>query len=225
MFNPAGDLSVLSAVILIGIVTALGFAVSWITTDLLDVKRTPYIAVLTGATVVATALVVWIGDFPLGPLFTENWEMGVIAGIVAGVIGGVGIRKFPATLRRSGRQLMQAEAWEGVVYGIAEGLLLSALPVAVISAAGEDAGWATATTWFAALAASAVVIAIHHFGYWDFRNRHVLEALGGCLMLSLACLISGSVLAAVVGHIVLHAAGIVKGIELPPRPHPIAGAV
>ena len=222
MFNPLADLGIGDALMLLGIITALSFAVSWIATDVLHVSRTPYIAILALTTGLATAATVAIAEVPVDRLFLENWEEGVLMGLVAGAIGGVAIRKLPATFHRSGRRLWQAEAWEGVVYGIAEGLLLSGLPVAVMWQAGEDAGWSSVVTGAAALAGSAFVIAIHHFGYWDFRSRLVLQALGGCLILSVAALISGSVLAAVVGHILLHAAGLQKGIELPPRPRPVA---
>ena len=222
MFNPSGELGLADATVLLLLLTALSFAVSWLTTDVLHLPRTPYIAVLAMATAGATSLTVALADVPLDRLLGEHWARGILAGLAAGAIGAAGLRRLPATLRRSGRRLWEAEAWEGVVYGISEGVLLSALPVVIAWQAGRDAGWSSAVVWAAAIGASAFVIAIHHFGYWDFRNRHVLEALGACLLLSVACLASGSVLAPVLGHIVLHAAGVQRGIELPPRPRPVA---
>ena len=222
MWNPSSRFGVGEAALLIGLLTALSFAASWIATDVLHLRRGPYVAVLAGVVAVATAMTVAFTELPLARAVEHNWPAGVVAGLIAGAIGGVGIRKFPATLRRSGRRLLAASAWEGGVYGVAEGLLLSGLPVVIVWLAGEDAGWWWGATWLAAMAASALVVAIHHFGYWDFRNRHVLEALGGCLLLSAACLISGSAIAPVLGHVILHVAGLQKGVELPPRPRPFA---
>ncbi|HLF39936.1 MAG TPA: hypothetical protein VI854_00540 [Acidimicrobiia bacterium] len=60
------------------------------------------------------------------------------------------MRKLPASLRRTGRDLHVA----------------------------ESAGWA------ASLGAGAAMIAVHHFGYWDYRGRAVLPAVAGCSLLS-----------------------------------------
>jgi hypothetical protein len=63
------------------------------------------------------------------------------------------------------------------------------------------------------------VIAVHHFGYWDYRSRQVLPVMAGCGLLTIAFLVTGSVLAPVIGHIAMHVAGLWNGVELPPHRH------
>jgi hypothetical protein len=224
MLNPSSNLGVGEATLLIGVVTVISFAASWFATDVVHLRRRPYIGVLAVVTVAATAITAIATELPMSAFVTHHWAGGLAAGALAGALVGVGIHKLPATLPRSGRRLWAASVWEGGVYGAAEGILLSGLPVVIAWQAGEDAGWWWGSTWLASLGASAVVVAIHHFGYWDFRNRHVLEALGACVLLSVAFLVSGSAIAPVLGHVILHLAGLRRGVELPPRPRPLAAA-
>ena len=63
-----------------------------------------------------------------------------------------------------------------------------------------------------------------HFGYWDFRGRKVVPAVIACLALSVAYLATGSMVAPILGHVIMHVVGITKGVELPPHvrtPEPI----
>jgi hypothetical protein len=76
----------------------------------------------------------------------------------------------------------------GVAYGIAEGVLLSALPAMIIWHAAASAQWSTAASWGAALLASLALIFVHHLGYWDYRNRQVIPVLIGCGLLTVAFL-------------------------------------
>ena len=206
----------------LGGLLVIGFLVSWIATDIGRVRRAPYIGVLAVATAAAAAFTVWATDVSVQSFLGHNWQEGLAAGLISGVVVALAIRKFPATLHRSGHELVEAEAWEGVVYGISEGLLLSALPSFVAWQAAADAGWNTVASWAIALAAGAVMIAVHHFGYWDYRNKQVLVVVMGCSILTVAFLASGSVVAPALGHVLMHVGGITKGVELPPHDHIVA---
>ena len=107
------------------------------------------------------------------------------------------------------------------MYGAAEGLLLSVLPVVVVwqgfTGSGGTDGWRGVAAGVLALAASALVIVVHHLGYREFRNRRIVQPLMACLVLSLGYLLTGSPIAAIGGHIVLHLALLRRGIELPPH--------
>jgi hypothetical protein len=222
MLNASGTTTWTEAGVLLALLVVAGFLVSWIATDLGHMARRPYIALLALVAGGMTAAIALSGDVSVTDAVTHNWQRGLVGGVGTGLVLGFGMRKMPATLRRSGRALHTAEAWEGVVYGIAEGLLLSGLPVWIAWQAAVDSGWVDVAGWGAALSASAVMIAIHHFGYWDFRGPQVVPALAACLLLSAAYLMTGSVLAPVVGHVVLHLAAIVKGVALPPHDHVLA---
>jgi hypothetical protein len=222
MLNASGTTTWTEAGVLLTLLVVAGFLVSWIATDLGHVARRPYIALLALVAGAMTAAIVWSGDVSVADAVTHNWQRGLAGGVATGLVLGFGMRRMPATLRRSGRALHAAEAWEGVVYGTAEGVLLSVLPVWIAWQAAVDSGWGDAAGWSGSLSASAVMIAIHHFGYWDFRGPQVGPAVVACLLLSTAYLVTGSVLAPAVGHVVLHLAAITKGVALPPHDHVLA---
>ncbi|HEX6206721.1 MAG TPA: hypothetical protein VF058_00005, partial [Actinomycetota bacterium] len=112
---------------------------------------------------------------------------------------------------------------EGVVYGSAEGLLLSVLPVVVTWQLLGALDWGDAWRGLAALAASVVVIVAHHLGYPEYRGRGIVSPVIGCTALSVAYLATGSPIAAIGGHIVLHLAMQLRGMELPPHAESILG--
>jgi hypothetical protein len=116
--------------------------------------------------------------------------------------------------------------WEGLVYGIAEAVLLATLPVLVVwqtcDALGwTDGGWARVGSGALAIVGSLVVILVHHLGYRQFRTRAGRPALFGALAVcgvqAVAFLASGNALAPIVAHIVLHGQLLMRGEELPPR--------
>lgn len=221
MFEVAGDITWARAGAALALLAIGGFLVSWLATDRLALGRAPYIGVLALATASMGAVALWLVDAWSVDLLAHHWRSGLVGALVTGAVVGYGIRKTPATHPRSGRELREAEAWEGLVYGVSEGLLLSALPALVAWQAAVDSGWGAVPSWLSALGASAAVIALHHFGYWDYRGPLVLEVVAGCLILTVGFLVTGSVLAPVIGHVVMHIAGVTKGVELPPhrRPH------
>ena len=222
MIDVARDISWLEAGAALAALAGASFFVSWLATDVARIGRTAYIAALAVVTALAAAGTLSFLDIDAAELVGHRWLAGIGGAVLAGGIGGIGVRKFRSTLVRSGRDLREAEAWEGVVYGISEGVLLSVLPLLVAWQASADAGWPTWAGWLSAFTASVVVIAIHHFGYWDYRGRRVFEALAGCLILSLAYLATGSVIAPALGHVILHLAAVAKGVELPPHRRPVA---
>lgn len=195
------------------------FLVSWLLTDVLRIARPYYVGALTAVTTAITAgYLVWSGN---GTAFwTDGWAWGLIGAVVAGAFIALMLRR----VREQHQQHPSGVAtvlWETVVYGTAEGLLLSALPVVIIWSAFDGAGWTSG--WLvvgagaAAIFASLFVIVVHHLGYATFRSRRIAQAVTGCLVLSLAYLLTGSPLAPVVGHIILHAAILQRRMELPPE--------
>lgn len=195
---------------------AAGFLVSWLSTDVVRLRRGPYIlvlAILTGAMTVAYLRSV---NIAVADLVVHNAGWGVVAGLVVAVPVSLGIRKVPAT-HTPGTASLRRLAWEGIAYGIAEGVLLSALPAMIIWHATDSAEWPTAASWAVALLGSLAMIVVHHLGYWDYRNRQVIPVLIGCGLLTVAFLATGSILAPVIGHTAMHLAGIDHGIELPPH--------
>lgn len=211
---------------------ALGsFLVTWIFADKLRMRRTPYIGVLAVVT----------GGFLYGYLswsttdwvtfLTYQWIWGLIGALVTGPLIVLAVSRgaqrskavtLEATPRPEGLRLAGALLWEGVVYGAAEALLLSVLPALMVwqalTALGWTQSWIGATlTGLVALAASVVVIVVHHLGYPEFRGPLLAVAALTCGALTGAYLLTVNPLSAVGGHIIMHAGAVLKGVELPPH--------
>lgn len=118
------------------------FLVTWIAADRLSMRRTPYIGVLAAMTATLTVgYVAWLG-VGVVDLLTTRWVWGIVVGPVAGVFLTQAIRRLPGGKRLRGRRFAVALAWEAVVYGITEGLLLSVLPVLMTWQMVHSLGWA-----------------------------------------------------------------------------------
>lgn len=197
---------------------AVAFLVTEGGTEALRLRRVHYIGVLAAATAVFTGgYLLWSGD---GSAFwTDGWGWGIIGGVVAAALLVVPLQRLREPQRQPGG--LATVLWETVVYGAAEGVLLSVLPVVMLWSAFAGAGWSTG--WLAvgagaaAMAGSLIAIVVHHLGYAAFRNRRMTQAVMGCSPLTLAYLLTGNPLSAIVGHILLHAAILQRHMELPPE--------
>jgi hypothetical protein len=222
MPTAATSISWLGALGWLTAIGATGFLVAWVLTTRLSLRRTPYIAALVLLTGACTwGYLAW-SDTSLGGFLTNRWGWGLVGAAVTGAILARLSRHQPGGPRPSGRRLAATLGWEAVVYGTAEGLLLSVLPVLIVWQGFAAHGWTSGTAkslaaGTAAMGASLAVIVIHHLGYRGFHTPAVLATvMVGCGLLSLAFLLTASPLAAVGGHIILHTAANLRGTELPP---------
>jgi hypothetical protein len=206
-----------------GLVIVVAFAVTWIVTDLARVSRTPYIAVLTVTTLVlGVGYVAWSGT-KVADLVTEDWGWGIAGGIAAMAVVVPLVRRLPSGPRPEGSRLVGRLLWEGVVYGMAEALLLATLPVLALWQGAEALGWTdpgvgAITSGALAIVGALIVIAVHHLGYREFRRsrKMMAGALAACGIQALAFLLTGNVLAPILAHIVLHGQLTLRGDEMPP---------
>jgi hypothetical protein len=194
-----------------------------VTADKLRIPRTPYIAVLTVVTAAMTAgYVAWTG-IGVVDFLTTRWAWGLIAAPLVGAFLIVGMTKLPGGQRLTGRRLGIALLWEGLVYGVSEGVLLSVLPVFMCWQMIYSLGWSGTgggiARWTLPIAASIAVVIVHHLGYWEYRNRLLVPISVGCGLMSVGYLVTGSPIAPALAHVLSHAAGLLHGSELPPHPH------
>ena len=208
-----------------GVIAVAAFLVTWVLTDLLKVPRAPYVPMLL---VVALGLgagyCAWSGT-SASELLTSGVGWALLAGLIAAAITVPLVRRLPAHPHATGRKLVGLMLWEGLVYGIAEAVLLSTLPVLAVWHASVDLGW-TDGAWekigsgALAIAGALMVILVHHLGYAEFRTAAgrigLFGALVVCGMQAIAFLATGNVLAPIVAHTVLHGQLLVRGEELPP---------
>ncbi len=204
---------------------AAGFFDAWLFSSLLRLNRRWFViphVVLTSTLFVL--FVEWSGTSVVR-LFTFQWWWGVIAGVVIGTFLTLQVRSQPKSARPSGGWLAIDLSWLGAAYGIADGLLLSVLPVLAVSYALGGLGQENleSQTWYGAiaLAATALVTVSYHLGFAEFRNPKAALPTIATGFGSLGFLITLNPLAAIVSHAAMHCAAVVRGpertLQLPPH--------
>jgi hypothetical protein len=156
----------------------------------------------------------------LGP-----WRSGLIGVAVATVILMWNIKGQPASAVPEGTQLVVALVWIGLIYGVIDGFLLNVMPVLVVkrvwSGQTSPSRHERLTRGLFALAASIFVTVVYHFGYTEFHGPAMLWVIVGMTIITSVHLLTGSPLAAVVTHVIMHIAAVLHGMEttlqLPPH--------
>jgi len=207
------------------VVLVASFLVTRVVTDLMRVPRAVYVAVLAVTALTLGAFYLVRSGTSITELVASGWGWGLVAGLIAAAIAVPLVRRLPLHPHREGVPLAASLLWEGLVYGIAEAIVLATLPVlalwhAATAAGWTDGGWGKAGAGATAIVGSLLVILVHHLGYAEFRTAASRPKLGGalvtCGLQALAFLLTGNVLAPVVAHIALHGQMIFRGVELPP---------
>jgi len=201
-------------------IAAVAFLVSWTSSDLRPTRRVFYIPLL--ALVAGALTAAYLSWSNAGTAFwTNRWGYGIGGAIVAGGLLTVLLNRRGIPGAEPGAITIGTVAWDGLLYGAAEGMLLSVLPVVVmwqtLSSNGWESGWQRVVGGALAILASIVVIVTHHLGYPDYRGAKMGQAVLGCGILSLTYLLTASVIAPIVAHALLHVVIVRKGMELPPH--------
>jgi hypothetical protein len=193
--------------------------VSWTFSGILGFRRSEFVlahALVAGGFVAAYFR--WSGA-SLRRGLRSNWIQGLAAAAVAGTFVVANVLSQPSSPSPEGRALAVALLREGLVYGFVDALLLTVVPVAAARAAFYRGNpWAAAG---AALAASIAVTAAYHLGFAEFRGLAVLGPILGNAVLTLAYLASSSPWSPILGHVAMHVAAVLHGIDgttqLPPH--------
>jgi len=207
-------------------VAMTAFLIAWATGTRLHLRRAQYIPILFVVTVgLCIGYVEWLG-IGFTAVLTAHWAWGVLAGVVAPMLLYRPVQHQPVTRDvPHGRRLRWELFWEGGVYGAAEGLLLSALPAFIawqlVHAVGWDGAGGAIARWTVPIVAAAVVVIVHHLGYWNCRNKILIPITIGLSVLSVAFLLTGSWIAPTLGHILMHAEATMHGVEMPPVERPV----
>jgi hypothetical protein len=207
------------------IIALVAFLITWVLTDVLGMRRAPYVPILLVVTLgLGTGYGAWSGT-SMDELLSSGMVWAVVTGLVAAAIAIPLVRRLPVHPHASGGKLVGLMVWEGVLYGIAEALLLSTFPVLAVWQACAALGW-TDGAWprmgsgALAIGGSLFVILVHHLGYAEFRTKGgrpgLFGALAVCGMQAIAFLATGNALAPIVAHVVLHGQLLLRGDELPP---------
>jgi len=206
--------------------TLLGLSVSAVFAGWLRLSRRIFLAVyLISTSIFLYALLRWSG-IDLGAMITQNWTWGLTAGAIAATFLVINVRSQPDSQRSTEGILFVDIAWLGLVYGLIDALFLNVMPVLATWEAFSQLGWTDA--WMGriaisalALIASLLVTAGYHLGYPEFRNSTLGLVLLGNSLITLAHILSGNPLGAIISHVVMHIAAVNQGpettIQLPPH--------
>ena len=210
---------------------ALGFLVSFLVpfvlADQLDLQRDIYYGLYSLAAI--GLFVVWARatGASVGSMIRRRWILATALGlVVALVMALVVLRAEDATSRPDGPAVVGAVVWRGLLYGIADGVLLSAFPILVVYAAFaasalNERRLGRLAIGFAALGASLVMTATYHFGYDDFRSGKVRSPVAGDVVWSVPTLATLNPIGAPIAHAGLHVTAVLHSYEtdlfLPPH--------
>jgi hypothetical protein len=201
------------------------FAVPFLLTDVLALDRDVYYGLYV---VFAFGLLLaWAHatGYDLACAARRRLPLAVALGLVsAGVLAAMVLRTEPATAHPGGAELVGAVFWRGLVYGAADGVLLSVFPILVVFAA--LAGRTThlrgkVAVGAVALAASLAMTGAYHLGYSDFRSEKVRKPLVGDVAWSAPTLLTLNPVGASIAHVGLHVTAVLHSYDtktfLPPH--------
>jgi hypothetical protein len=205
----------------------VAFAVPFLLADVLGMNRDLFYGVYAIAVVGLFALWSRSTGYDLPAAVRRRWLLAVGLGLVtAGVLALMVVRTDDATARPDGVELMGAVAWRGIVYGVTDGLLLSAFPILVVFAALAgtrlDRGLGgKLVIGVVALVASLAMTAVYHAGYSDFRSGKMAKPLTGDAIWSIPTLVTLNPIGAPIAHAGLHTSAVLHSYEtetfLPPH--------
>jgi hypothetical protein len=205
----------------------VAFLVPFVLADRLGLQRDIYYA-LYAATVVGL-FVAWARDTDqsLRVMIARRWKASVGLGLAFAAISAfIATRAEDGSPHPDGIEFIGALVWRGIVYGAADGLLLSAFPILVVFAALREsrlrrrAGGLIAVGVIAMIA-SLSMTAVYHAGYSDFRSDKLRKPITGDLIWSVPTLATLNPIGAPIAHIGLHVGAVVHNYDtdlfLPPH--------
>jgi hypothetical protein len=221
----AGDVPAQAWWLLGGLV--LAFGVPFVLADLAGLQRDLYYAFYVAG--VFTFVGIWARrtQQPIRAFLTRRWRWAVSLGILAGVLLMFTVLKEPSTPHPDGLTFVGAILWRGVVYGAADGLLLSVFPILAVfglfasKPLRERSRKAVAGIGVLAVVVSLLFTAVYHVGYPEFRGSKVARPLTGDVMWSVPTLVTLSPLGTPIAHVATHVTAVVHSYHtdlfLPPH--------
>jgi hypothetical protein len=155
----------------------------------------------------------------------RRWLPGLIVGGLIGVVLVRNVLQQPVSPAPVGAALATDALWLGLVYGIADAVLLTLIPVLSLYGSAPPDAMRTASGRLArgavALIGSLAVTAAYHAGFAEFRGPALLAPLIGNGLVTVAYLVSGSAVAPLTAHVMMHLAAVAHGlntaVQLPPH--------
>jgi hypothetical protein len=205
----------------------LAFLVPFVFADTLEINRDLYYGVYAASAIGYIALWSRSTNQSLRRLASKRLPLALgLAVVASATLAVMVIRTEDATPRPDSIELAAAVAWRGVVYGAADGLLLSVFPILVVFAAFAGTRLrrgkgGTAVVGLIALIASLAMTAVYHAGYSEFRGEKLRKPVAGDVVWSAPTLLTLNPVGAPIAHITMHTTAVLQSYEtdtfLPPH--------
>jgi hypothetical protein len=208
----------------------VAFGIPFMFADVLALPRDVYYGVYMVSVAVLAAAWIRASEFDVRAALRRRWPWALALGAVcAAVLSVMVVRTEPATPHPHGLALAWAVVWRGVLYGAADGVLLSVFPILAVFAAfagrpllrrlrGKLAVGALA------LAVSLAFTAVYHVGYPEFRGEMLRKPVAGDVAWSVPTLATLNPLGAPIAHAGLHVSAVLHSYDtetfLPPHGNP-----
>lgn len=206
---------------------AVAFLVPFLAADQLGLQRDVYLVVYVAA--VIGLFFGWARDTgqSLHEMLMRRRRLAIGLGLVFAGLEVLIVRGAEdGSGHPGGSEFIGALLWRGVVYGAADGLLLSAFPILLVFAAlknrrvrGRVRGLIAVGT--VAMVASLAMTAVYHLGYSDFRGSKLRKPVTGDLVWSVPTLATLNPVGAPIAHVGLHVTAVVHNYDtnlfLPPH--------
>jgi len=205
---------------------ALVFAIPFVLTDLASVSRDLYYVAYVGAVFGFVGAWLRFGVASPRTLVTHHWRSGIVVGTAFVAVMAWIVQREPATGHPDGLEFAAAIAWRGVIYGFADGVILSAFPIIAVFCAFDgkhvlERRRGKFAIGALALAVSLLFTAVYHLGYSDFRGEKLRKPVAGDAIWSVPTLVTLSPLASPITHAGLHVNAVVHSYDtdtfLPPH--------
>jgi hypothetical protein len=206
---------------------ALSFLVPFVLADQLELQRDLYYGVY--GLLVVGLFAGWVRSTrqSVREMCRRRWRLALALGVFfAGISVLIVLVSEDSTGRPGGIEFISAIVWRGLVYGGIDGLLLSAFPILVVSAAFRSSALrrrraGRIAVGALALGASLAITATYHLGYADFRSEKLRKPVTGDLVWSVPTLVTLNPVGAPIAHAGLHVAAVTHSYEtdlfLPPH--------
>ena len=204
--------------------SALGFAVPFVFTSLLDLQHDLYYGLYFDIALAFLAAYVRATGLDVAALFRENWRWSLALALPATAFVVANVLSRDGTPGPSGAYAVFESGWRGAVYGTVDALLLTAFPAAVAFSllAGKVAGLRRRALFAAVMLPLVLIVTgAYHLGYEQFREDGIAAPETGNTMMSVPALLTGNPLGSVLTHAAMHVTADLHAYEtdvfLPPQ--------
>jgi hypothetical protein len=200
------------------VAAAVGFVHSFVTATVLGWHRD--LVKFSFALVALVLLASYIRKERVNPFvqLTRRWMGGLVVGAALGAVMVSGSSPVMSAFRTTGPAVALEVLWSGLMYGTAIALVVNVLPVIAIygSRPSHDLRDAAQRLRWAAIAlgASLVVAAGFFLGFEELRGVAIVRPLLLSGLVTVAYLLAGNPLAAIIPAVVVHAAQVTSGVRV-----------